>query len=134
MTFHDVSTPKEEVTVKPIEEQTEWESRKLWGAVAKGIREGDFESASREKSRIEVRFFSGEGGFFLGKELMVDIERATPETERRGCRFYALAIEAFQTHRERSDLCALFLFFLPFGKCELTSTSMFHRRTPRQTL
>jgi hypothetical protein len=57
MTFHDVSSPKEEVTVKAIEEQTEWESRKLWGAVAKGIREGDFESASREKSRIEVRFF-----------------------------------------------------------------------------
>ncbi|KIM89944.1 hypothetical protein PILCRDRAFT_95024 [Piloderma croceum F 1598] len=53
MTFHDVSPPKEEVTVKSIEEQTEWESRKLWGAVAKGIREGDFESASREKSRIE---------------------------------------------------------------------------------
>lgn len=43
------------MTVKPVEEQGEWESRKLWGAVAKGIREGDFESASREKSSIEVR-------------------------------------------------------------------------------
>ena len=28
----------------------------MWCAVAKGIREGDFETASREKSRIEVRF------------------------------------------------------------------------------
>lgn len=34
----------------------EWESRRLWRYVAKGIREGDFETASREKSKIEVRF------------------------------------------------------------------------------
>ncbi|KAF7965372.1 hypothetical protein HWV62_44109 [Athelia sp. TMB] len=51
--FHDVTPPKSEVIVKPLEEQSEWESRKLWGAVAKGIREGDFETASREKTRIE---------------------------------------------------------------------------------
>ncbi|KAF9238320.1 hypothetical protein BU15DRAFT_88391 [Melanogaster broomeanus] len=52
-TFHDVTAPKEEVTVVPIEQQDEWESRRLWYGVAKGIREGDFESASREKTRIE---------------------------------------------------------------------------------
>lgn len=54
MTFHDVSGPKTEVTAKDIEEQGEWESRKLWSKVSKGIREADFESASREKGRIEV--------------------------------------------------------------------------------
>jgi hypothetical protein len=54
MTFHDVNGPKIEVTVKSIEEQGEWESRKLWGKVSKGIREADFESASKEKGRIEV--------------------------------------------------------------------------------
>lgn len=32
----------------------EFESRKLWGLVSRGIREGDYETASREKSRIEV--------------------------------------------------------------------------------
>jgi len=53
LVFHDVTAPKQEVTVKPLEEQTEWESRKLWSAVAKGIREGDFETASREKTTIE---------------------------------------------------------------------------------
>ena len=53
--FTDVQGPKEEVTVAPVEEQNEWESRKLWNLVAKGIREGDYESASREKSKIEVR-------------------------------------------------------------------------------
>lgn len=53
LTFHDVTPSKEEVTVKPITEQSDWESRKLWGAVAKGIREGDFDTASKEKSRIE---------------------------------------------------------------------------------
>jgi hypothetical protein len=53
-TFHDVSAPKEEVTVKPVEQQEEFESRKLWSLVAKGIREGDYEAAAREKSKIEV--------------------------------------------------------------------------------
>ena len=52
--FHDVQRAKEEVSTRPIEEQGEWESRKLWHLVAKGIREGDFETASREKSKIEV--------------------------------------------------------------------------------
>ncbi|KAA1466808.1 Oxysterol-binding protein [Dentipellis sp. KUC8613] len=51
--FTDVSGGKEEVTVAPVDDQGEWESRKLWKLVAKGIREGDFESASREKSKIE---------------------------------------------------------------------------------
>ncbi|KAH7924351.1 Oxysterol-binding protein [Leucogyrophana mollusca] len=52
-TFHDVTTAKEEVTVVPIDQQSEWESRRLWHGVAKGIREGDFESAAKDKSRIE---------------------------------------------------------------------------------
>jgi hypothetical protein len=60
--FHDVQGPKEEVHVRgggpdgEQGEQGEFETRKLWAAVAKGIREGDFETASREKSRIEVCF------------------------------------------------------------------------------
>lgn len=52
-TFTDVNGPKEEVNVKSVDEMNEWESRKLWKVVAKGIREGDFESASKDKSRIE---------------------------------------------------------------------------------
>jgi oxysterol-binding protein-related protein 9/10/11 len=52
--FVDVMGPKEEVTVKPVEEQGEWETRKLWELVAKGIRTGDHELASREKTKIEV--------------------------------------------------------------------------------
>lgn len=51
--FTNVTTPKEEVTVAPIETQEEFESRKLWKGVADGIRSGDFETASKEKSRIE---------------------------------------------------------------------------------
>ena len=52
--FLDISTQtKEEVIVTSLESQNEWESRKLWCAVAKGIREGDFDAASREKSKIE---------------------------------------------------------------------------------
>ena len=63
VTFTDVTSPKEEVTVRPVEEQGEWESRAVWHKVAKGIREGDFEASSREKSRIEV------GASFLNKFL-----------------------------------------------------------------
>lgn len=52
--FLDTNEAKEEVTVKPIEEQGEWESRKLWEKVAKGIRGQNYDEAGREKSRIEV--------------------------------------------------------------------------------
>ncbi|CAE6475086.1 unnamed protein product [Rhizoctonia solani] len=53
MAFTDVSGPKEEISVGPLEEMNEWETRKLWKVVAKGIREGDFAAASEDKSRIE---------------------------------------------------------------------------------
>ncbi|KAH9856354.1 Oxysterol-binding protein [Lenzites betulinus] len=52
-TFTDVRGPKEEVVVAPIEQMSEFESRRLWQHVARGIREGDYELASREKSKIE---------------------------------------------------------------------------------
>ena len=52
--FSNVLGPKEEVTVAPVEEQEEpFESRRLWEKVARGIRSGDYEMASREKSKIE---------------------------------------------------------------------------------
>ncbi|GLB44634.1 putative OSBP family protein [Lyophyllum shimeji] len=55
--FHDVSEDgKVEVTAvggEPNGEMGDFETRRLWALVAKGIREGDFETASREKSRIE---------------------------------------------------------------------------------
>ncbi|KAG8875299.1 Oxysterol binding protein [Tulasnella sp. 331] len=54
-TFTDVRGPKEEVEVKDLEEQDDWETRKLWQHVSKGIRGGDFETASREKTKIEAR-------------------------------------------------------------------------------
>jgi hypothetical protein len=48
--FHNVSG-QEEVTVR---EREEMKSRRLWGAVAKGIMEGYFEHANLENGRIEV--------------------------------------------------------------------------------
>lgn len=44
------------MTVVSVQEQCEWESRRLWHGVSKGIREGDFDIAAKEKSRIEVGF------------------------------------------------------------------------------
>ena len=52
--FTDVTTPKEEVTAGAVEDMEEFETRKLWGLVSQGIKEGDYETASREKSKIEV--------------------------------------------------------------------------------
>lgn len=54
--FTDATLPRMEVSVKPIEEQGEWESRKLWEKVAKGIRSGAYDEASKDKTRIEVSF------------------------------------------------------------------------------
>lgn len=58
--FHDVSTTtgakkEEAVPVGGAEggAMGEFETRKLWQDVAKGIREGDFDLASKEKTRIE---------------------------------------------------------------------------------
>ena len=52
--FLDTSAPKEEVTVAPLSEQGEWESRKLWESVANGIRTGNYDAAGKDKSRLEV--------------------------------------------------------------------------------
>jgi oxysterol-binding protein-related protein 9/10/11 len=56
--FHNTNVHFKEAVVPLIwtEESGELETRKLWLLVSKGIREGDFELASREKSRIEVIF------------------------------------------------------------------------------
>jgi hypothetical protein len=61
--FHDVTpttgSKKEEAVLVAGEasgEMGDFETRKLWEIVAKGIREGDFEIASKEKSRIEVGY------------------------------------------------------------------------------
>ncbi len=52
--FTNVTGPRTEIIVKDISEQEPMETRRLWNEVAKGIRTGDFELASREKSKIEV--------------------------------------------------------------------------------
>ncbi|KAH8114912.1 Oxysterol-binding protein [Phellopilus nigrolimitatus] len=52
--FTNVTSPKEEVNVAPIDAQADsFESRRLWKKVADGIRTGDFDTASREKGKIE---------------------------------------------------------------------------------
>ena len=52
--FWDADGPREEVTVKPVEEQGPMESRKVWQKTADGIRSGNFDVASKDKSKIEV--------------------------------------------------------------------------------
>lgn len=55
--FHDIASAHKEYAIVVGGEkdgsQGDFETRKLWDLVAKGIREGDYELASREKSRIE---------------------------------------------------------------------------------
>ncbi|WWC87414.1 uncharacterized protein L201_002303 [Kwoniella dendrophila CBS 6074] len=51
--FLDTTTHREEVNVKDVSQQSEWESRKLWVNVAKGIRTGNYDQAGRDKTAIE---------------------------------------------------------------------------------
>jgi hypothetical protein len=89
--FTDVTAPKEEVTVGPAEGMVEFESRKLWGMVSRGIREGDYETASREKSKIEV---GTPPNCSVWCAHLVIIERSAPTKEGRGRGRYNLATEA----------------------------------------
>ncbi|WFD29686.1 non-specific serine/threonine protein kinase [Malassezia sp. CBS 17886] len=44
---------RREVSVKPLDQMHEYESRRVWKTVAEGIRSGNYDMASRDKSRIE---------------------------------------------------------------------------------
>lgn len=41
------------ISVKPVEQQGEYESRRAWKAVADGIRNGDYDAASTAKGTLE---------------------------------------------------------------------------------
>ncbi|GAA5862049.1 hypothetical protein JCM3774_006152 [Rhodotorula dairenensis] len=47
------SVVRERISVKPIEAQNEYESRRAWKAVADGIRNGDYDAASVAKGTLE---------------------------------------------------------------------------------
>lgn len=47
------SNPPQHISIKPIEEQGEWESRRKWYKVAQALAAGDYELVSQEKSKIE---------------------------------------------------------------------------------
>ncbi|KAK0558974.1 Oxysterol-binding protein 4 [Tilletia horrida] len=51
--FWNADTQRSELAVKPIAEQGDMESRRVWKLVAEGIRTGDADLASRNKSKIE---------------------------------------------------------------------------------
>ena len=51
----NVQGAKEEVSMQEVDAQDAWEIRRLWRSIARGICEGDFETVSHEKSKIEVR-------------------------------------------------------------------------------
>ncbi|CAO1637830.1 unnamed protein product [Parajaminaea phylloscopi] len=51
--FWDANSDRREVQVAPLEEQGPMESRNVWKTVSEGIRKQDYDTASRDKSRIE---------------------------------------------------------------------------------
>lgn len=80
--FHDSAVGKEAFVVVGGEADGvmgEFETRNLWNLVAKGIREGDFELASKEKTRIEV----GLGIIFIWACSDGDPRRTTKGREER---------------------------------------------------
>jgi hypothetical protein len=117
--FTDVTGPKVEIEVGPVEEMEEFETRKLWADVAKGIRSGDFDLASREKTRIEVssklhiviwRCLLGNASIPLNSHMRYSLrlsrtkELATANAERRNCRWDKVGVEALRAHRYRSRM------------------------------
>jgi hypothetical protein len=52
--FWDATSDREEISVKPVEEQGEFESRRLWKKTADGIKSQNYDAASKDKTRIEV--------------------------------------------------------------------------------
>lgn len=112
-TFYEVEKIQEET--EPLEwtsEIGELETRRLWFLVAKGIREGDFELASREKTRIEAStFLKSFTSLFIN---IVKIERATTTQKGRGCRRDHMAIEALYARRIGSHMWVLSFFSLLF--------------------
>ncbi|KAI0803838.1 Oxysterol-binding protein [Xylaria sp. FL0064] len=51
--FDVADVPTSEVRVRPVEEQSPWESRRAWAAVSDGIRAGDMQRVCAKKSEIE---------------------------------------------------------------------------------
>ncbi|PWN38645.1 Oxysterol-binding protein [Ceraceosorus guamensis] len=51
--FWDANNDRREVQVQPLEKQGKMESRKVWEKTAEGIRSGNYDAASKDKSRIE---------------------------------------------------------------------------------
>lgn len=51
--FWDAATEREEISVAPVDQQGPLESRRVWHTVATGIRTADYDTASRDKARIE---------------------------------------------------------------------------------
>jgi len=98
---------KEEVTVKPIGEQDEWESRRLWCAVAKGIREAILRPRVGRRAALRWVF----SGWLLIDRFYcwwcVCIEQTTPAAEGWSCCRDDLATEAFRIYWKRSSLCVL---------------------------
>lgn len=60
------------ITVTPVDQQTTWESRKVWKNVAESIEKNDVEAAGRYKSAIEI-----------GQRKMREEERNCGETWRQ---------------------------------------------------
>lgn len=51
--FWDASQSRRPIEVASVDQQGPMESRKVWRVVAEGIKSGDFDKASKEKTRIE---------------------------------------------------------------------------------
>jgi oxysterol-binding protein-related protein 9/10/11 len=125
--FTDVNGPKEEVIVRPVEEQGEWESRALWCKVAKGIRESDFEIAAREKGRIEVHYLSPSHFFRLVADGIRVLKKQQNEQRSRR-RDEAEAGTSWQlkhfVHQDDDPLCKSLLIRLQLCFFSLTTSPL----------
>lgn len=129
--FHDVHEQKE--LVVPLEwssELGEYETRHLWSLVAKGIREGDFEIASREKSRIEVMILLSSSSLNLESDTLAEQNEQRQRRKDEQAEGTTWQLKHFE-HVDHDPTCALpsdvssfhfSSFFQSSRSCEYTLT------------
>ncbi|KAJ2691111.1 Oxysterol-binding protein 4 [Coemansia sp. RSA 1285] len=92
--FFDVSAqPAAEINIKPVEEQSSLESRRVWHKVTEALASGDYDVASREKTAIEeeqraLRKERAEANVEWKPSMFVWVEDADADEAVKACYSY----------------------------------------------
>ncbi|KAJ2669030.1 Oxysterol-binding protein 4 [Coemansia spiralis] len=92
--FFDVNAqPSADISIKPVDEQSPLESRRVWQSVSEALTRADYDTASKEKTAIEeeqraLRKGRAEANVMWKPSMFVWIEDADDEDAVKGCYTY----------------------------------------------